>query len=61
MRDEEGALGRAVVGVDGGLVVEDVLVDAEVVTVDGPVERDQDHLRNLYTTKTAKCPVSQSR
>ena len=49
MGDEEGSLGRAIVGVDGSLVVEDVLVYAEVVDVDGAVEREEDHLRNLQS------------
>ena len=47
MRDEEGSLGRAVIGVNGVLLDEDLFVDLEVVAIHSTVEREHDHLRNL--------------
>ena len=43
---EEGALDLTAVGVES-LLLEDVLVDPDVVLVDGAVEGDGDHLRGV--------------
>lgn len=50
MRDEEGALDVAAVRILA-LAVEDLLVVLVVVQVDGPVERQQNNLRNLFSLK----------
>lgn len=50
MRDEEGALDVAAVRILA-LAVEDLLVVLVVVQVDGPVERQQNNLRNLFLLK----------
>ncbi len=54
MRDEEGALGGTVVRVNGGPVIENVVVDFEVIDVDRTVERDQDHLWNLWNKSVSE-------
>lgn len=50
MRDEEGALDVAAVRILA-LAVEDLLVVLVVVQIDGPVERQQNNLRNLFSLK----------
>jgi hypothetical protein len=57
VRDEEGALGGTVVRVDGGPVIENVVVDFEVIDVDRTVERDQDHLWNLWNSQSQSLSV----
>ena len=55
VRHEEGALDGAAVGVDG-LAVEDLLVEVDVVGVDGAVEGDGDHLGDLVRVDVAGDP-----
>lgn len=52
MRDKEGTLDGATVGVLA-LAVEDVLVQVNVVNIDGTVESDRDHLRHLLGLNAA--------
>ena len=53
MRDKEGGLNVAAVGVLA-LAIEHVFVEVNVVVVDGIVEGDHDHLRHLLSLQFAR-------
>jgi hypothetical protein len=48
VRDEKSSFSGTVVRVDCVLLVEDLFVHPKVVHVDGTVERQKNHLRNLH-------------
>lgn len=61
VRDEESALDGAAIGILV-LAIEDVLVQVDVVHIDGAVERDRDHLRHLLGLNAAgnACAISRA-
>jgi hypothetical protein len=53
VRDEEGGLDVTTVGIFA-ISVEDVLIQLHVIVVDGVIERDGDHLRDVLCWKISR-------